>query len=151
MENNCMGACEGHKHDDRQLSRKAVLGGLAAVLTGIGLTTFGDAAQAAAKSYKTTLKATSVRVGSAKTVTVKGISILITRPNSTTYRAFKRTCTHQPKTLSSSLVSGTIYCPEHGQQFDANTGAPTGFANQTNRSLTKYSAVAKNGYIYVTV
>ena len=151
MENNCMGACEGHKHDERQLSRKAVLGGLAAVLTGIGLSTLGETAAEAAVSYNSKVKATAIAVGSAKTVTIAGKSILITHPNSTTYRAFRRLCTHKPKALRTTLRSGFIYCAEHGQDFDANTGAPTGFANETNKALTKYSTKIKNGYVYVTV
>lgn len=150
MENNCMGACESHNHN-KDLSRKALLGGLAAILTGIGLTTLGDTAAEAATSYKTSLKSTSIPVGSAKTVTVAGKSILITRPTSTTYRAFKRQCTHKPKALRTTLRSGFIYCPEHGQDFDPNTGAPTGFANETNKSLTRYSTKIKSGYIYVTI
>lgn len=151
MENNCMGACESHEHNQGELSRKAVLGGLAAILTGIGLTTLGDTAAEAATSYNTKIKATAIAQGSAKTVTVAGKSILITRPAASTYRAFKRTCTHKPKALRTTLRSGFIYCPEHGQDFDPNTGAPTGFANETNKPLTKYSTKIKNGYIYVTI
>ena len=150
MENTCLGACESHEHNHKELSRKAILGGLAAVLTGIGLSTLGDTAAEAATAYKTTLKSTSIPVGSAKTVTVRGISMLITRPNSTTYRAFKRVCSHEPKALNTSLRSGKIFCPEHAQSFDPNTGSPTGFG-PARRALTKYSATVKSGYIYVTV
>ena len=150
MENNCLGACETHEHNHKELSRKAILGGLAAVLTGIGLSTLGDTAAQAATAYKTSLKSTSIPVGSANTVTVKGISMLITRPNSTTYRAFKRVCTHETVALNTSLNGGQIFCSKHRQTFDPNTGSPTGFG-PARRALTKYSATVKSGYIYVTV
>lgn len=150
MDNNCMGACESHEHHHKELSRKAILGGLAAVLTGIGLSTLGESAAQAASSYNTSVKATAIAVGSAKTVTVKGISMLITRPNSTTYRAFKRVCTHETVALNSTLSSGKIFCSKHRQTFDTNTGAPTGFG-PAKRTLTKYSTAIKSGYIYVTV
>ena len=144
-----MGACESHEHS-KDLSRKAVLGGLAAILTGVGLSTLGSTAAEAATSYKTSLKATAIPVGSAKTVTVKNIPILITRPNSSTYRAFRAVCTHETVRLNSTLNSGKIFCNQHGQQFDPNTGNPTGFG-PARRSLTKYSASVKSGYIYVSI
>lgn len=150
METTCLGACESHEHNHKELSRKALLGALAATLTGIGLSTLGETAAQAATAYKTSLKATSIPVGSAKTVSVKGISMLITRPNSTTYRAFKRVCTHEPKALNTSLKNGKIFCPEHAQSFDTNTGAPVGFG-KAKSPLKKYSTTIKSGYIYVTV
>lgn len=149
MENKCMGACESQEHK-QELSRKAVLGGLAAILTGVGLSTLGTSAAEAATSYKTPLKATAIPVGSAKTVIIRNIPILITRPNSSTYRAFRAVCTHEAVRLNSTLNSGKIFCNEHGQQFDPNTGKPTGFG-PARRALTKYSASVKSGYIYVSI
>ena len=145
-----MGACDSHKHKHQELSRKAVLSGLAAVLSGIGLSTLGANAAQAATSYNTKVKPAAIAVGSAKTVTVGGTSVLITRPNATTYRAFKRTCTHKAVSLSSSLVGGSIMCPKHQQTFDTNTGAPTGFG-PANRALTKYTVTTKSGYLYVNI
>ena len=145
-----MGACEGHNHKSQELSRKAVLSGIATILTGIGLTTLGSTAAEAATSYNTKVKPSAIAVGGAKTVTVGGKSVLITRPNSTTYRAFKRTCTHKTVSLSSTLVAGSIMCPKHQQTFDTNTGAPTGFGPAT-RSLTKYTVTTKSGYLYVNI
>ena len=145
-----MGACESHEHNHKELSRKAILSGLAAVLTGIGLSTLGETTAQAASSYNTSIKATAIAVGSAKTVSVKGISILITRPNSTTYRAFKRVCSHETVALNTTLNAGKIFCSKHRQTFDPNTGSPTGFG-PARRALTKYSATVKSGYIYVTV
>lgn len=150
METTCLGACESHEHSHKELSRKSMLGGLAIVLTGLGLSTLGDTAAQAATAYKTKLKSTAIPVGSAKTITVRGISMLITRPSSSTYRAFKRVCSHEPKSLNTSLRSGQIFCAEHAQSFDPNTGAPIG-RGPAKKALTKYSAKVKRGYIYVTV
>ena len=151
MENTCAGACESHDHKPQELSRKALLSGMAAVLSGIGLTTFAAEAEAAAKSYKVA-KTSAIPVKSAKVFTVNGVSILITQPRTGVFRAFRNRCTHEPKRIGAQKISsGTVTCFEHGQQFNADTGAATGFANQTNVPLTKYTAKVKSGYIYVTV
>lgn len=148
MENNCMGACESHEHN-KDLSRKAVLGGIAAILTGIGLTTLGETAAEAATKYKVAL-ATKIPVGSAKTFTVAGRSILITQPRAGVFRAFKAQCTHQTVRLQSQPLSGgNLMCFEHGATFSGDTGmVKTGPAR---KSLTKYTAVKTGTYIYVTI
>jgi nitrite reductase/ring-hydroxylating ferredoxin subunit len=151
MENNCVGACESETHNHKQLSRKALLGGFAALLTGVGLANFGNAAAEAATSYKVA-KTSAIAQKSAKVFTVNGVSILITQPKSGVFRAFRNKCTHEPKRLPSQKISGgAITCYEHGQQYNADTGATTGSANQTNRALTKYSTKVKSGYVYVTI
>lgn len=149
MENNCMGACEGHKHDDRKLSRKAVLGGLASILTGIGLSALGETAAEASTKYKVAL-ASQIPVGSAKAFNVSGRSILITQPRAGVFRAFKNQCTHQPVTFPSQRISGgKVMCYEHGATFNADTGARN--SGPANRPLTKYTAVKTGNYLYVTV
>ena len=147
MEKNCMGTCENHNH--QELSRKALLSGMAAVLTGVGLTTLGATAAEAATKYKVTL-ATNIPVGRAKSFTVKGRSILITQPRAGVYRAFRNQCTHQAVPLGAqSLSSGQLMCPEHGATFDANSGAVTG--GPAARALTKYTAAKSGKYIYVSI
>ena len=151
MENTCVGACEAETHNHQQLSRKALLGGFAALLTGVGLSNFGSAAAEAATSYKVA-KTSAIGLKSAKVFTVKGVSILITQPKTGVFRAFKNICSHQPKRLPAQKISGgAITCYEHGQQYNADTGATTGSANQTNRALTKYATKVKSGYVYVTI
>jgi nitrite reductase/ring-hydroxylating ferredoxin subunit len=149
MENSCSGACELPNHQHKELSRKALLSGLAAVLSGIGLTTLSTAAEAAATKYKVT-STKNVPVGSAKTFTVKGRSILITQPRAGVFRAFANTCTHQGAQLGAQkLISGRLMCKQHGANFDASTGAVLGGPAPT--ALTKYTASRSGTYIYVTI
>lgn len=151
MENTCSGECTQPNHVHKELSRKALLGGFAALLTGVGLTGLGATTAAAATSYKAA-KTSSIPLKSAKTFTVGGVSILITQPKAGVFRAFKNVCSHQPRRLPAQKISGgAITCFEHGQQYNADTGATTGSANQTNRALTKYSTKVKSGYVYVTI
>ena len=147
MEQNCTGTCENHNH--RELSRKALLGGIATVLSGIGLATLGATAAEAATKYKVTA-ATSVPVGSAKTFSVKGRPVLITQPRKGVFRAFKGQCTHQTVDLQSQQIfGGTVMCYEHGATFSADNGSVQ--SGPANRALTKYTAVKTGNYIYVTI
>lgn len=142
-----MDNCENHNH--QELSRKALLGGMAALLTGVGLTTLGATAAEAATKYKVTL-ATNVPVGRAKSFTVKGRSILITQPRAGVFRAFKNQCTHEAVQLGSQTLSGgQIVCREHGASFDASTGSVTG--GPARKTLTKYTAAKSGKYIYVSI
>jgi len=151
MENYCAGECQQPNHVHKELSRKALLGGFAALLTGVGLTNMGATAAEAATSYKVA-KTTAIPLKSAKTFTVNGVSILLTQPKTGVFRAFKNQCSHQPRRLTAQTIAGgAVTCFEHGQQYNADTGATTGSANQTNRALTKYSVKVKSGYVYVTI
>lgn len=142
-----MDNCENHNH--QELSRKALLGGMAAVLTGIGLTTLGASAAEAATKYKVAL-ATKIPVGSAKTFAVKGRPVLITQPRKGVFRAFKGQCTHQAVNLPSQAINGgSVMCYEHGATFNADNGSVQ--SGPANRALTKYKAVKTGNYIYVTI
>lgn len=147
MERNCKGTCDNHNH--KELTRKAALSGIAAVLSGIGLTALGATAAEAATKYKVAL-ASKIPVGSAKTFTVAGRSILITQPRAGVFRAFKAQCTHQAVPLQSQpLTGGNVMCYEHGATFSADNG--TVKSGPANRALTKYTAVKTGTYIYVTI
>jgi nitrite reductase/ring-hydroxylating ferredoxin subunit len=149
MEEICSGTCNAANHKHREVSRKALLSGLAAVLTGVGLTSLGESASAASKKYKVTA-AKNIPVGSAKTFTVNGRSILITQPRKDVFRAFKNACTHQGAPLGSQkLNSGSLMCNQHGATFDGNTGAVKG--GPATRALTKYTATKTGTYIYVSI
>ena len=149
MENICSGECQTKAHNHKELSRKALFAGLATALTGIGLATLGATASEAATKYKVTA-AKNVPVGSAKTFTVKGRSILITQPKAGVFRAFKNQCTHEAVQLGAqNLSGGQLMCFQHGATFNASTGAATG--GPTNRALTKYTAAKSGNYIYVTI
>ena len=149
MEKSCSGECESPTHQHKELSRKALLSGLAAVLSGIGLTSLGATAAIAATKYKVTATK-NVPVGSAKTFTVKGRSILITQPRAGVFRAFANKCTHQGAPLGTQkLNSGSLMCNQHGATFDANSGAVKG--GPAMRPLTKYTASRSGTYIYVSI
>ncbi len=142
-----MDNCENHNH--QELSRKALLGGMAAVLTGIGLTTLGTTAAEAATKYKVAL-ATKIPVGSAKTFSVKGRPVLITQPRKGVFRAFKGQCTHETVSLQSQAINGgNVMCYQHGATFNADNGSVQ--SGPASRSLTKYKAVKTGNYIYVTI
>ena len=149
MKEICSGNCNAASHQHKELSRKALLSGLAAVLTGVGLTSLGAEAAEAATKYKVTL-AKNIPVGSAKTFTVKGHSILITQPRAGVFRAFKNACTHQGAPLGSQKInSGRLMCNQHGATFDANSGSVQG--GPATRALTKYTATKTGTYVYVTI
>lgn len=72
-------------------------------------------------------------------VTANGIIVL--RLNSTTFKAFSATCTHQGCTVGYNASNATIVCPCHGGVFNSSTGAvvsgppPSGLASY-NTSLS---------------
>jgi cytochrome b6-f complex iron-sulfur subunit len=51
--------------------------------------------------------------------------------------AFSRACTHKG-TVIDAPVNGIMNCSNHGQDFDAATGKPTGTANKTSAGLKQY-------------
>lgn len=149
MENNCSNSCSSATHQHKELSRKALLTGIAAVFSGIGLTALGATAAEAATKYKVTA-AKNIPVGSAKVFTVKGKSILITQPKAGVFRAFKNQCTHQGAAIGAqTLSSQNLMCFQHGASFNANSGSVTG--GPATRALTKYTAAKSGNYIYVTI
>lgn len=107
-----------------QPSRRAALAGLGALLAGVGLVGPSQAALAAAKTY-TVGKTTDIKVGSAKSYLVAGVSVLVTQPKKGVFKAFKGVCTHQGGSLS-SVTGKNIVCPLHGASFDSTSGKPTG-------------------------
>ena len=147
MDNNCSGACQ--HQNQKELSRKAVLGGLASILTGMGLATLGASAAQAATKSKVTL-ASNVPVGSAKVFTVGGRSVLITQPRAGVFRAFKNLCSHQSAQLQNQKISGgNVRCSLHGATFSADNGAKKGGPARTG--LSKYTATKTGNHIYVTI
>lgn len=101
-------------------SRRAALAGLGAILAGVGLLRPSEAAIAAAKTY-TIGKTTDIKVGSAKSYLVAGVSVLITQPKKGNFKAFKGVCTHQGGKLS-TVLGKNIVCPLHGAAFDSTSG-----------------------------
>jgi nitrite reductase/ring-hydroxylating ferredoxin subunit len=130
-----------------QPSRRAALAGLGAILAGVGLLGPSEAALAAAKTY-TIGKTTDIKVGSAKSYLVAGVSVLVTQPKKGVFKAFKGVCTHQGGSLSS--VSGkNIVCPLHGATFDSTSGKPTGGPASTG--LKGYKVTVSGTSLKVTL
>ena len=90
----------------------------------MGLVGPSQAAIAAAKTY-TVGKTSDIKVGSAKSYLVAGVSILITQPKKGVFKAFKGVCTHQGGKLS-TVLGKNIVCPLHGASFDSTSGKATG-------------------------
>lgn len=64
--------------------------------------------------------------------------------------AFSRVCTHQGTSIGNP-ANGIMTCPNHGQQFAATTGTPTGTANKTSKALAQYSLqVASDNTVWAT-
>jgi len=109
------------------VSRRAAVGGLAAVAAGVTL-----AACSRYDSNKSAAPASSVPAGSelAKTadiavgsgVIVASKGVVITHPEAGTFKAFSAICTHQGCTVNN--VSGDkIICPCHNSIFSASDGS----------------------------
>ena len=143
--------CEEHAAapEVRTFSRRGALKSFAGLVAAVGLSTIGDAAFAASKTY-TACKTTDIAVGKAKLVTLPGTSktIIVTRPKANTYKAFSPLCTHENVQLSG--VSGSsLVCNQHGARFSTTTGAAT--AGPTRRALTSYKVTISGTSVKVTV
>ena len=81
----------------------------------------GGSAGAAASSGPVVLaKTTDIPVGGGKILTDK--KIVITEPQSGTFKAFTAVCTHQA-CLVDTVSGGTINCPCHGSKFSIANGS----------------------------
>lgn len=143
--------CEEHAAEPsvKTFSRRGALKSFAGLVAAFGFSTLGNVAFAASKTY-TACKTTDIAVGKAKLVTLPGTSkkVIITRPKSTTYKAFSPLCTHENVQLSG--VSGTnLVCNQHGARFSTITGAAT--AGPTRRALTSYKVTISGTSVKVTV
>jgi nitrite reductase/ring-hydroxylating ferredoxin subunit len=142
----CAEHIEAPKHST--LSRRGLLAGFAGVVATIGLTSIGDAAMAASKTY-VACKTTDVQVGGAKLVTLPGTNtqVVITRPKASTYVALSPYCTHQT-TLLSGIQGSNLICQRHGATFNTTTGAATG--GPTRTGLKKYPVTISGTSVKVT-
>lgn len=130
-----------------QPSRRAALASLGALLAGVGLIGPSQAALAAAKTY-TVGKTSDIKVGSAKSYLVAGVSVLVTQPKKGVFKAFKGVCTHQGGSLS-SVTGKNIVCPLHGASFDSTSGKPTGGPASTG--LKGYKVTVSGTSLKVTL
>jgi Rieske Fe-S protein len=65
-------------------------------------------------------KAADIEVGGGKVFTAE--QVVVTQPESGTFKAFSAVCTHQG-CIVSEVAAGTINCPCHGSKFKAADGS----------------------------
>jgi nitrite reductase/ring-hydroxylating ferredoxin subunit len=63
--------------------------------------------------------------------------------------AYSRTCNHKG-TIIDEPISGVMTCPKHGQEYDANTGAPVGDKQKTEKPLKAYKLELKDNNVWIT-
>lgn len=131
------------------LSRRELLRLSSVALATVGLTSLGELAATAAKTY-TVGKASAVPVKGGRTFSVGGQSILITQPSKGKYRAFVAQCTHAGAKLDGqrNLRNNVITCPSHGAKFSADTGAAT--SGPASSALGKVKVAVSGGNLRVT-
>ncbi|MFM6939776.1 MAG: Rieske (2Fe-2S) protein [Rhodoluna sp.] len=132
---------------NNHVSRRALLGGVAAVMTGIGMVGPAESALAAAKTY-TVGKTTDVAVGSAKLYTVAGTPVIVTQPKKGVYKAFKGYCTHEQVQLS-GIQGSNLVCNQHGATFNTTTGKVTG--GPARSALAVYKVAVSGTSLKVTL
>jgi Rieske Fe-S protein len=74
-----------------------------------------------------------------------GREVVVTRSHDGTIHAFSAICTHRGCTVR-DVENGTINCPCHGSQFNAETGAVV--HGPAVRPLPKVSVVVRKGSVY---
>lgn len=129
------------------VSRRAILGGVAAALAGIGLIGPAESALAAAKTY-TVGKASEVAVGSAKMYTVAGTPVIVTQPKKGVFKAFKGYCTHEQVQLA-GIQGSNLVCNQHGATFNTTSGKVTG--GPARSPLAAYKVAVSAGSLKVTL
>ena len=74
-----------------------------------------------------------------------GGGVVVTRDSGGNVHAFSSSCTHLGCTVS-QVASGKIFCPCHGSEFDANTGAVV--QGPATAPLPPVNVTVRNGGVY---
>ena len=93
---------------------------LPASAAGSAPATGGSAATASAAAAGALAATSQVPDGGGKII--DGVNIVITQPQSGSFRAFTAICTHQG-CIVSSVSNGTINCPCHGSKYSIKDGS----------------------------
>jgi Rieske Fe-S protein len=146
---------------DRSVGRRTVLGGVALVAAGAGVSACAAGATtdtSAAPTGKATSiggaaapapagggvgKETDVPVGSGKVFD----QVVVTQPAAGTFKAFSATCTHQGCTVSEVTATG-ISCPCHGSVFSITDGSVVN--GPATKPLTAMKVTTDNGTLTVS-
>ncbi|TQN32567.1 nitrite reductase/ring-hydroxylating ferredoxin subunit [Haloactinospora alba] len=75
-----------------------------------------------------------------------GENVVVTRPDSGTFRAFSATCTHEGCTVG-GISDGTINCPCHGSRFALDDAAVV--AGPASEPLPEREVTVHDGEIWV--
>ena len=143
---NCSGSCETKATKVAEgINRRALLTGLAAALVSVGLTSTGEAALAAAKTY-TIGKTSEIPVKGGKMYYVANYPVFITQPKAGVFKAFNGYCTHVPTSVA-GVIGSNIICTEHGSTFDSTTGAVT--KGPARRPLAKINLTVSGNVLKV--
>jgi len=148
----CGGVCGSEPveaAEPKGLSRRALLSSIAAGLAAIGLSSLGETAAYAAKTY-TVCKTSAIKVGSGKVFRPAGASIfvLVTQPRKGVWRAFNANCSHQNLPVAGAINNVAI-CNQHGSQFNADTGAVK--AGPAPKPLKKLKVAISGTSVKVTI
>ena len=95
-------------------------GGAASSAAGSAPATGGSAATASAAAAGALAATSQVPDGGGKII--DGVNIVITQPETGSFRAFTAICTHQG-CIVSSVSNGTINCPCHGSKYSIKDGS----------------------------
>ena len=95
-------------------------GGAASSAAGSAPATGGSAATASSAAAGALAATSQVPDGGGKII--DGVNIVITQPQSGSFRAFSAICTHQG-CIVSSVSNGTIDCPCHGSKYSIKDGS----------------------------
>ena len=101
-------------------STPAAAGGSSAAAGGSTAAAGGSTAAAASSGPVVLARTADIPVGGGKILTDK--KIVITEPQSGTFKAFTAVCTHQG-CIVDSVSGGTINCPCHGSKFSTVNGS----------------------------
>ena len=101
-------------------STPAAAGGSSAAAGGSTAAAGGSTAAAASSGPVVLARTADIPVGGGKILTDK--KIVITEPQSGTFKAFTAVCTHQG-CIVDSVSGGTINCPCHGSKFSIVNGS----------------------------
>jgi Rieske Fe-S protein len=95
-------------------------GGAASSAAGSAPATGGSAATASSAAAGALATTSQIPDGGGKII--DGVNIVITQPQTGSFRAFTAICTHQG-CIVSSVSNGTINCPCHGSKYSIKDGS----------------------------
>ena len=137
--------------ESTETSRRAVLGGAAAIGAGAVLAACGggDQPEPSTSEPRTApgtpaAKVSEVPVGSG--VISTAAKAVITQPTAGHFKAFDWTCTHKGCPVK-KVEGDTIICPCHGSQYSTKDGSVT--KGPATRGLTPVRVVEQGGELFV--